>query len=161
VARIVRAITRAALITGSCTIVACVTATPSGSGPGTHAEDELRSVERQRLRALVTADIATLKRLHAEDFQAISPFGYAFARGEYLQRVGSGELDYVRWEPEDIHVRLYGAVAAIRYKARADVTSRGKLLPTMRTWNTAYYERRKGRWVIVWFQVTQISPLQR
>lgn len=160
-AKIARAVTRGALIICSSTVVACATATPSVSGPGTHAEDELRSVERQRLRALVAADIAALERLHANDFQAISPFGYAFAREEYLQKVASGELDYVRWEPEDIDVLLHGAVAAIRYKARADVMSRGKLLPAMQTWNTAYYERRRGRWVVVWFQVTQISPLPR
>ena len=160
-ARIARAITRAALVVGSCTTVACATATPWKSAPGTRAKDELRSVERQRLRALVTADIATLERLHSDDFEAISPFGHAFDRGEYLHTVASGELDYVRWEPEDIYVRVHGAVAAIRYRARADVMSRGKLLPTMRTWNTAYYERHNGRWLIVWFQVTQISPLPR
>jgi hypothetical protein len=161
VAKITGAISRAALILGFCTTVACAIATPWGSAPGALAKDELRSVERQRLRALVTADIAALERLHADDFQAISPFGYAFAKGEYLNRLGSGDLDYVRWEPEDIDVRVHGAMAAIRYKARADVMSRGKLLPTMETWNTAYYERRRGRWVAVWFQVTQISPLPR
>ena len=161
VARIARAITRAGLIIGACTIIACATATSSGSDPGARAEDELRSVERQRLRALVNADIATLERLQADDFQVISPFGSAFDRLEYHQKVASGEIDYVRWEPEDMHVRLHGTVAAIRYKARADVMSRGKLLPTMQTWNTANYERRRGRWVIVWFQVTQISPPPR
>lgn len=160
-ARIARAITQAGLIIGSCTIVACATATSSGSGRGAHAEEELRSAERQRLRALVAADMATLERLHPDDFQVISPFGSAFDRREYLQRVASGELDYVRWEPEDIHVRIHGTAAAIRYKSLADVASRGKMLPTMQTWNTAYYERRKGRWVIVWYQVTQISPPPR
>jgi hypothetical protein len=110
---------------------------------------------------LVTADAATLERLHADDFQVISPFGSVFDKGEYLQRVASGELDYVRWEPEHIHVRLNGTTAAIRYKALADIISRGKPLPTMQTWNTGYYERRKGRWVIIWFQVTQISPPPR
>jgi hypothetical protein len=99
--------------------------------------------------------------MHADDFQVISPFGSAFDKREYLQSVTSGELDYVRWEPEDIHVRIHGTAAALRYKTLADVSSRGKILPTMQTWNTAYYERRKGRWVIVWYQVTQISPPPR
>jgi hypothetical protein len=143
----------------------CITASCAGTAPSLTAsrmlQDELRSIERQRLRALVAADLATLDKLHSDDFEGISPFGYAFARGEYFRSIASGELDYVRWEPEDIQVRLNGAAAALRYKATADVVSRGKLLPTMRTWNTAVYERRSGRWVIVWFQVTQISPLPR
>ena len=64
-------------------------------------------------------------------------------------------------EPAEIQVRLYGKVAAVRYKARADVASRGNRLPTMETWNTGLYEQRQGRWLIVWFQVTQISPSPR
>lgn len=160
---IARAITRAILVMCLCTTIACATATATGDASAIHTADEdaLRSVERQRLAALVTADIAALERLHADDFQAISPFGYAFGRGEYLHTVVSGALDYIRWEPGDMHVRLHGAAAAIRYKASADVKSQGKLFPTMQTWNTAFYERRKGRWVIVWFQVTQISPASR
>lgn len=123
--------------------------------------EQIRAIERERLKALVAADAIALERLHAEDFQVISPLGSAFTKREYLQRVGSGQLDYLRWESEAIEVRLYGKVAAIRYKARADVVSRGSRLPTMETWNTGLYEQREGRWSIVWFQVTEISPPRR
>lgn len=159
VAKMTKPVVRALLSAGLCTIAACVSTELSS---GTAGElNELRSIERQRLRALVTADSPALDRLHSDDFQAISPFGHSFAKEEYLRRVTSGELDYVRWEPEDIQVRLHGPVAALRYKATADVRSGGKLLPSMQTWNTALYERRKGQWIIVWFQVTQISPRPR
>jgi len=159
-AKLARSIAGGALTVVLCTTVACATTAPS-LAVATRAQNELRSIERERLRALVAADGPTLDRLHSDDFQVISPFGSAFTKGEYLRSVASGELDYVLWEPEDIQVRLNGTLAALRYKARADVMARGKLLPTMRTWDTALYERRNGRWVIVWFQVTQISPAPR
>ena len=122
---------------------------------------EIRAIERERLMALVAADQSALERLHADDFQVVSPLGSAFAKGDYIPRVISGQLDYLRWEPQEIEVRLYGSVAAIRYRALAEVVSRGTRLPTMETWNTGLYERRKGRWSIVWFQVTEISPPRR
>lgn len=157
---IAKSTARAALALCLCVMVGCTTTGPSSTA-ATLRQNELRSIERERLRALVAADGPALDRLHSDDFQVITPFGSAFDKGEYLRSVASGELDYVHWAPEDIQVRLRGSVAALRYKAIADVKSRGKLLPTMRTWNTALYERRSGQWVIVWFQVTQISPPQR
>ena len=137
-------------------IAACATTPPHDV---LSAQDQLRSIEQARLHALVIADGPALDRLHADDFQAISPFGTAFDKAQYLRSIASGHLDYVRWQPGNMQVRVHGTSAALRYKASADVAARGKRLPTMQTWNTAFYERRGGRWVIVWFQVTQISPL--
>ena len=37
--------------------------------------DKLRAIERERLRALVDADIPTANRLHADDFEIIDPRG--------------------------------------------------------------------------------------
>jgi hypothetical protein len=46
--------------------------------------DQLRSAERERLRALVEADVEVAGRLHAEDFQLINPLGGSLTRAEYL-----------------------------------------------------------------------------
>ena len=66
--------------------------------------DDLRSIERQRLRALVEADVASARRLHADDFQLVNPAGGALSREQYLGQIASGELDYLVWEPEAIEV---------------------------------------------------------
>jgi hypothetical protein len=49
------------------------------------AEDEadhLRAIERDRLRSLVGADLATARRLHADDFQLINPRGGTLSKDQ-------------------------------------------------------------------------------
>lgn len=40
--------------------------------PKIQTEEEIREIERSRLRALVAGDIDTAQRLHADDFQLIT-----------------------------------------------------------------------------------------
>jgi hypothetical protein len=68
--------------------------------------DQLRAIERARLRSLVDADMATARRLHADDFELINPVGGTLSKEQYLRRIASGELDYLEREPGEIRVRL-------------------------------------------------------
>jgi hypothetical protein len=79
------------------------------------------------------------------------------SKEEYLGQIASGELDYVLWEPGAIEVRRYGEGAVIRYQARAQAQFSGQMTPLRRFWHTDVYEKRNGRWQVVWSQVTQIQ----
>jgi len=120
-------------------------------------EDDIREVERSRLRALAAADIATAQPLHADDFQLITPIGVVLSREEYLGAVAVGQIKYIVWEPGDIAVRLHGSSAVIRYRARLEVIFNGHPVPPGECWHTDAYEQRDGRWVVVWSQATAIS----
>lgn len=121
--------------------------------------DRLRSIERERLRSLVDADMETAERLHAEDFQLINPLGGTVSKQRYLKLVASGEVDYLEWEPEEVEVKLYGEAAVLRYRARLRIVVRGAPdAPTGSFWHTDLYEKRDGRWQVVWSQATQIQP---
>jgi hypothetical protein len=52
--------------------------------------ERLRAIERERLRALVTAAIETAERLHADDFQLITPGGGMLSKSKYLGGIASG-----------------------------------------------------------------------
>lgn len=120
--------------------------------------DQLRSAERERLRALVEADVEVAGRLHAEDFQLINPLGGSLTKAEYLGAIASGEIDYLLWEPETIEVKLYGDAAVIRYQAQLQIKVRAiPDAPSGRFWHTDVYERRNGVWQVVWSQATQIQ----
>jgi hypothetical protein len=131
----------------------------------------LRDIERQRLRALVQADMDTAAALHADDYQLITPRGYAMSKQEYLDRIASGQLRYRVFEPaSDIAVRGSGEVALLRYQARISViendsgtgdgssessgTAAGQ--DPMTCWHTDCYEWRDARWQAVWSQATVI-----
>ena len=124
---------------------------------GQSKADQLRAIERQRLRALVDADIPTASRLHADDFELINPRGGTLSKEQYMRDIASGDLNYLEWEPAEIRVRLYGKSAVIRYQARLIVSVKGSPGRNVRFWHTDLYEKRKGQWQIVWSHATQIN----
>ena len=119
--------------------------------------DQIRDIEHQRLRALVEADMDVARKLHAEDFQLITPFGDALSKEEYLGTVESGDIDYVVWKPDAIDVRLSGDMAVLRYSSHIEIVVQGRRIPPGEYWHTDYYEKRNGRWQDVWSQATEMQ----
>jgi Domain of unknown function (DUF4440) len=116
----------------------------------------LRETEHRRLRSLVEGDVATAEALHADDYQLITPLGYALSKQEYLGSIASGEFRYLKFEAvSDIAVRGGGGFALLRYQARIWVDDIGVVEP-FNCWHTDSYELRAGRWQAVWSQATRI-----
>jgi Domain of unknown function (DUF4440) len=126
--------------------------------PGSSSEaDRLRAIETTRLQALVDADTATARELIAPDFELINPGGGVSAREDYMDAVEAGVIDYLVFEPlSPIAVRLSGNSAALRYQVSFDLVVGGDTRVTHQGWITELYERRHGRWQIVWEQATAI-----
>lgn len=117
--------------------------------------DQIRQIERERLASLVAVDLATARRLHADDFQLINPVGVAISKTEYLSQLESGQLDYRAWEAGEIAVRLYGDAAVIRYQdVRFDVDWEGRAVNRNPMYHTNLYQRRGGQWQVVWSQAS-------
>jgi len=119
----------------------------------------IRDTERARLRALVEGDIETAGRLHATEFQLITPIGMALSRNDYLGAIASGQIKYLAWEPGPIAVRYHHGHAVIRYRARLEVVFGGHRVAPGDYWHTDTYEHRDGQWMVVWSQATAISPM--
>ncbi len=118
--------------------------------------DVFRDLERQRLAALVAADIDVARSLHADDYQLITPGGATLSREEYLNGIATGDLDYLVFEPaSEIAVRIYDRAAAVRYHARIEVLVSGQLDSGL-FWHTDIHELRDGRWQAIWSQATRI-----
>jgi hypothetical protein len=114
-------------------------------------KDTIRSIERQRLRSLVEADMVTARRLHADDFELITPSAEIYSKERYMKEIESGVLDYKTWDPGEITVRLYGDVAVIRYEdVRLEVFQKGALARSGVVRHTDLYEKRNGQWQVVW-----------
>jgi hypothetical protein len=124
--------------------------------PGRDAA-ELAAVERLRLKALVDADIAAAEQVHADDFHLVTPAGSTHSKIEYLALIGSGEVNYLVWEPIDIDARVSGHAGCVRYHSLLNVVVDGSEVGLGRYWHTDYYERRHGRWQVVFSQATAIN----
>ena len=119
-------------------------------------EDELRAIEQERLAAFVAKDIEALEGLHADDFQLINPGGQELSKRAYLSGIEGGMIEYRLWEVDSpIDVRHYGDAAAIRYRSLIEIAVQGELQPRQSFWQTELYEKRDGRWQVVWSQATR------
>ncbi|GAA0966687.1 nuclear transport factor 2 family protein [Actinocorallia libanotica] len=118
--------------------------------------EQIREVERARLRALVAGDVAVASELHASDFQLITPIGAALSKDDYLGAIAAGHIDYVAWEPGPIDVRVHENAAVIRYQATLEVVFGGHPVPRTTYWHTDSYENIDGQWRVVWSQATEI-----
>ena len=138
-------------------VVATGVVTASSASPATSSRaDRLRAIETDRLKALVDADTATARRLTAPDFQLINPAGTSLSRADLLGGVGAGDIDFRAIRPtRPIAVRMSGDSATLRYKTTFDLVAGGIHL-SHKAWTTALYERRNGRWQIVWEQTTAL-----
>jgi ketosteroid isomerase-like protein len=117
---------------------------------------ELADIERRRLKALVDADVAAAAELHADDFQLVTPSGATYSKDEYLGDVASGAIDYRVWEPRDIDVHVRGDAGCLRYRSELEIIVAGRKIDLSRYWHTDYYERRDGRWQVVFSHATEI-----
>jgi hypothetical protein len=124
---------------------------------GEDQAERLRATERERLQALVGADVARARQLHADDFQLINPLGGVLSKEQYLGGIESGQIHYLVWEPDAIEVRIYGDVAVIRYQSQVEIIVLGRHIPRQRYWHTDLYEQRDGQWQVVWSHATGIQ----
>lgn len=118
--------------------------------------EDFCELERQRLQALVQRDMSLAWQLHSADFQLITSTGYMYTRDQYLGEVESGLLNYSRWEPAAITVRLHEKMALLRYQAQLEVDSGAGQVLALRCWHMDSYELIDDLWQVVWSQATAI-----
>jgi hypothetical protein len=116
------------------------------------------TIERQRLRSLVNRDMSVAERLHASDYQLVTPSGGTLSKAAYLSDVSEKRLEYLVFEPEsEISILSSGALVILRYIARIVLSVGIDEELEFRAWHTDAYEHRDGDWLAVWSQATTIS----
>lgn len=131
----------------------------SGCSDQNKIEKELIiKIEKERLEALVDANMAISRPLYADDFLLRTPDGGIYGKERYLGQLESGELDYKIWEIEEISVRLYGSMAVIRYvDSDFVIFVNGELAKSGKLKHRNLYEKRNGQWQIVWSRYWKIN----
>jgi hypothetical protein len=113
--------------------------------------DFFRALEASRTRAIVERNIEEVERLHAPEYQLISPSGRTFSRARYIEII-KAEPFYAAWEHGPMEVRISTEMAVVRYQAEITFPS-GKVV---HCWHTDTYEHRSSTWQAVWSQATQL-----
>ncbi len=114
-------------------------------------EDFFRTLEIERTRAIVQRDMPAIERLHAPEYELITPAGRVFTRERYLAAIAA-EPFYAAWEHGPMRVRVSNAMAVVRYQAKLTFPS-GKVVDC---WHGDVYELRGEGWQAVWSQATAV-----
>ena len=115
--------------------------------------DDFRNLEVQRTRAIVARNIEAIERLHAPEYELVTPAGTVLSRERYLSLISEAPF-YSAWEHGSMQVRITPSMAAIKYPAQLTFPS-GKVLEC---WHTDIYELRGLFWQAVWSQATKLPP---
>lgn len=113
--------------------------------------DFFRDLEACRTRAIVERDLGAIERLHAPEYQLITPTGRTYSRARYLEMI-KAEPFYAAWEHGPIEVRASAEMAVVRYQAKITLSS-GRIVEC---WHTDTYELRGSAWQAVWSQATEL-----
>ncbi len=113
--------------------------------------DFFRALEIRRTRAIVERELEEIARLHAPEYELITPAGRSFSRARYLELI-KAEPFYAGWEHGPMAVRNSAGMAVVRYQARITFPS-GRVV---HCWHTDTYELRAGEWLAVWSQATEL-----
>ena len=114
-------------------------------------EQELRALNEEYIRALLSGDVDWYRARLADDFVCIESDGLILDRAAFLRRTALGSL-LASYVLKEVTVSFYGDVALVR--ARGEWTQRTGVAGHSRYVDV--YARCGGEWKVVSAQVTRI-----
>lgn len=110
---------------------------------------ELQELYREIWRALLTKDIATLEKIHAEEFVLTHMTGMKQPREEYFRCVRDGELNYFSETTENIFVEVNGETGKLVGQSRVEAAVFGGRKNIWRLQLAFDVEKRGGKWILI------------
>ncbi len=142
------------------TAIPLLTASCSAMSDDSQVRAQIQALVVRRDQALVTADMAVLRKIHAADYELITPDGSIESRSAFLSDVAERNLDYRTFTPiSPIRVRVLGDVAAVRYESHIVIVVAGVGQIANDNWHTDLYEKVSGQWMLFWSQATPVGAI--
>ena len=121
------------------------------------SEQEIRTLEDERNRAILKGDAAALERMTADDYTFITLRGELRTKSEIVKGFQSGSFKYDSRTISDLNVRVYGDTAIVTGRSTQKGSENGKDYSGDYRF-TRVYVKQKGRWITVALQTTLIQP---
>ena len=120
---------------------------------------EIESIEQTWLHALVKSDTASLEKLMADDFLAISANGNLSDKSQYLLRVSSGVNTFRSIDVMDIKVRVQPSSAVVVSQVRLVGQLDGRPVNGIFRYTKVYGRGPGGQWHVLNLEATRVSGL--
>ena len=112
-------------------------------------EQQLKNIYREMWRALLSKDIATLERIHAEEFVLTHMTGMKQPREEYFRCVKDSELNYFSEIEENVFVEVSNEQGTLTGQSRVEAAVFGGRKNTWRLQLVFDVEKRDGKWILI------------
>jgi ketosteroid isomerase-like protein len=122
--------------------------------PKQNEEESIHELFNAADRALVSADIAALARVFADDYVQYDPSGKAFTKQEVLENLRSSTVRYPSIVSTGRQVRMFGEMAIVHGSELDDVEAEGRRF-SVRYLYMDVVCRRNGQWQIVGSQLVK------
>jgi ketosteroid isomerase-like protein len=119
-------------------------------------QEEIKRIEQERNKAILTGDLAALDRMTSHDYTFITQRGELRTKAEILDGFKSGSFKYGARDVSDLMVRVYGDTAVVTGRAIQKGTENTKDYSGENRF-TRVYVKQEGRWVSVALQVTLVA----
>lgn len=140
-------------------LAACLSASmPLSAQPAAPAATvaKIRSLEESRFAAMLSRDVAALRRILADDLTYTHSSGQLENKAQFLESIASGSFQYLAILPEGaLDVRVYGDSAVVTGKGTFRVKAGGEER-SLKLRFTDVYVSRDGVWQMVAWQSTRL-----
>ena len=127
------------------------TALLAAAGPA----DAVKETEMAWAKAIVVKDYPALEKILSDDINYAHSDGHKDTKASYLDSLKSGKQKYLKAEPEDVTVKIYGNTAVLTEKLKLiSETNGNRSEPTLSILHV--YVKRGGQWQLVAHQSARI-----
>ncbi len=121
------------------------------------AEQEIRALEEERNRSILSGDAAALERMTSDDYTFITLRGELRTKAEIVKGFKSGSFKYDSRTISDLTVRVYGDAVVVTGRSSQKGKENGKDYSGDYRF-TRVYVKQGGRWITVALQTTLTQP---
>lgn len=117
---------------------------------------ELEHIEQQLAATWKSGDCSAWAAMLAADWSVTHITGAVITKAEALQMCKTSAAPIVRFDIDDVRVRLFGDTAVVTGRSKVAVGGGSPVDITLRF--TDVFIRRKGRWQVVASHATRVAP---
>jgi uncharacterized protein (TIGR02246 family) len=121
-------------------------------------EQQVLALHEAGDRALMSADLAALARIFADDYVQYDESGHAFTKRDVLERFRTGAIRYPSIVSTGRKIRVFGSMAVVHGSESDEVETDGKR-SSVRYVYLDVLEKRDGEWKLVASQLAR--PLEK
>ena len=117
---------------------------------------EIDQLEESWKQAFLTANVAAMDSLLADDYMAITPGGTLQSKEQTLDHLRSGTIHLLSIDLTDRKVRFYGSTALVTSRAEVVGTRPSGEISGSYRYTRVYVRNPQGKWKIVSFEANRI-----